>query len=257
MAFVSTARKSAKGRSSVALQGMGVMASAAIAARKTPGARPLHRLGNFVLGDLGKTAAGKPSVFRTRFHLSGLGDVTCSIDPVTGGRVCSSPDQSSTATPAAAAATTPAPNWNCNGVVSPRYISDPTSQKWDWNVNMPATWIFAGRPDPNSVYDIYVRQDNGQYASVGPGGGFQYQTFMRPTVQAYSACPAPPTAAAAAPSTAATIQPAAPATSMPAPFVASTAPAIVPAFKPTDWTKIGLIGSAVVVGGLFLKKLLK
>lgn len=203
----------------------------AIAARKTPNARPLHRLGNFVLGDLGKTAAGKPSVFRTRVHLRGLGDITCSIDPATGGRVCSSDGSTSTtATP---------------GVVVP---PDGTLVKGsgpavDLIQNGQRRWI----PNPDTFncmgfnWAAIQTLPDTQYNSIPSGPAF-------PSIGPYPNCGA---------QSASTIQPAAPATPMPAPFVASAAPTSVPASKPTDWTKIALIGGGVVVGGLFLKKILK
>ena len=248
MAFVS--------KNSACLQGMGCgaspvhnMAALAVATRKTATPRPVLQLGNYVVGD---RRSNSPGVYRTRRRFRTLGDVTCSIDPTTGGRVCTNDPGTATAAPAAS---TPTPYWNCSGVVTPRYLPDPTSQLWQWDKTLPAMWMFAGRPDPNSVYDIYVRQDNGAYASVGPGGGFNYNTPLRPTVKAYSACPtaAAETTPAATP---AATQPAVVPT-FPAPLV-SAAPSMSPApSTPINWMKIALIGGGGLAGVLVLKKVLK
>ncbi|MFL6311628.1 MAG: hypothetical protein ACJ71W_05940 [Terriglobales bacterium] len=126
----------------------------------------------------------KKSSLSGRRGLGSLGVQSCTVDPITNARVCS--DDSAGTSP-----TSPniVPAIGCSGNVTPRYLKDPTAQNWAWNVLSPATWIFTGRPDPNSVYDTYTRADNGAFAAVGPGGGFIYDSPMRSTVPAYSACP--------------------------------------------------------------------
>ena len=153
----------------------------AVAARATVTRRRPVRLSGMG-DDLGRAAAR--STPRTiRYSLRGLGD-TCTIDSKTGGRVCT--NDPGTGTTAAAS----------SGTATPRYLPDPTVQQWDWNNPMKASWYFTGRDYPNSVYDMYTRQDGQAFAAVGPGGGFAYNDPRRSTVPAYGpltavATPAP------------------------------------------------------------------
>jgi hypothetical protein len=186
----------------------------------------------------------KKSSLSSRRGLGALGIQSCTVDPVTNARVCY--DDAS-----ASSATSPnmVPAGGCSGNVTPRYVGDPTVQKWAWNVETPAVWIFSGRPDPNSVYDTYTRQDNGAFAAVGPGGGFMYDSAMRSTLTPYAPCPS------ATP---------APAATAPPPIVASGT-GIVPIYTPLpdvssgfsldsipSWAKWG----GLAVGGLLLVKML-
>ena len=218
------------------------------------------------LGDMGRVAAARAVTRKAiqSIRLHGLGD-TCTIDPTTGGRVCTSGP--GTATTTVAAAPTPIPFTGCNGTVTPRYLTDPTTQQWDWNNPTPASWIFQGWVDANSPYDIYVRQDGGAFAAVGPGGGFAYNDPRRATIAAYSACPGTVAATPVAttptyidPATGlpTTIQPIAAAPALPAPMVATAAPAMVPiSGGSTNWTKYALYGGGILVGLMLVKKFLK
>ena len=81
----------------IRLRGLEDLAALAVATRRAPvnitGRRSLVRLNG--MGEMGAAAARRsntPTVFRFKTRLRGLGglsDVTCSIDPLTGGRVCS------------------------------------------------------------------------------------------------------------------------------------------------------------------------
>jgi hypothetical protein len=213
------------------------------------------------MGDLGKQAAAVRSIARNlptiRFRLRGLGDTQCTIDPTTGGRVCTN----GPATGTAAAST-------CVSI-TPRYLTDPTVQQWDWNSPMKASWIFTGRDNVNSVYDMYMRQDGQAFAAVGPGGGFMYNDPRRATVPAYGPCAAPAPAPVPVPvpvatnqvidpSTGlpATIQPVAPQPYIPSPMVATAAmPATFSSSSSIPWSKIALYGG-IGLGGLVVLKML-
>jgi hypothetical protein len=219
------------------------------------------------MSGLGKQTAAVRSVARNlptlRYRLRGLGETSCNIDPTTGGRVC-------TSGPVTAAAAAP----TCTSI-TPRYLPDPTSQKWDWNNPMPANWIFTGRDNVNSIYDMYMRQDGQAFAAVGPGGGFMYNDPRRATVPAYGPCAAPAPAPVPVPipvatnqvidpSTGlpATIQQVAPQPYLPSPMVATAAPSYSQSGGsfldgiPT-WAKWGggIVGLIVVYG--IAKKALK
>jgi hypothetical protein len=212
------------------------------------------------MGDLGKQAAAVRSIARNlptiRFRLRGLGDTSCTIDPTTGGRVCTS----GPATGSAAAST-------CTSI-TPRYLPDPTSQQWDWNNPMPANWIFTGRDNVNSAYDMYMRQDGQAFAAVGPGGGFMYNDPRRATVPAYGPCAAPtpapvpvpiptPTVVDQSSGQPTTIQPIAPQPYLPSPMVSA---AVAPTFSSsgsTPWGTYALYAGLGIGGLLILKKFLK
>jgi hypothetical protein len=259
MAFVSTLGKvSSNQRTSVARfprLRLAEVTLGAVAARAAavPRRRMVHLNG---MGDMGRAAAR--SISRSaptiRWRLRGLGETSCTIDPATGGRVCTS----GPAAPAAAAAS------SCTSI-TPRYLPDPTTQQWAWDNPMSAAWIFTGRPDVNSVYDMYVRQDGQAFAAVGPGGGFMYNDPRRATVPAYGPCvqPAAAPAPVPVPTTPApvidssgqpmTIQPATPASSLPSPMVATTLPAMVPTSGGLPWGKIALYGGLGIGALLVLR----
>jgi hypothetical protein len=249
MAFVSTLGKTSTAR------------RAAVGFARDPHARLRG------MGDLGKQTAAVRSIARNnatiRFRLRGLGETSCTIDPTTGGRVC-------TSGPATAAT----PSSTCTSI-TPRYLPDPTQQQWNWDNKMPANWIFTGRDNVNSIYDMYMRQDGQAFAAVGPGGGFMYNDPRRATVPAYGPCVAPAPAPVPVPvpvptnqvidqSTGqpTTIQPVAPQPYIPSPMVATAAPAYAPSGGsfldgiPT-WAKWGggLVGVVLVLG--IAKKALK
>jgi hypothetical protein len=200
--------------------------------------------------DLGRIAAR--SMPRTIRYMRGLGD-TCTIDPKTGGRVCT--NDPATGTTAAAS----------SGTATPRYLPDPTVQQWDWNNPMKASWFFTGRDNPNSVYDMYTRQDGQAFAAVGPGGGFAYNDPRRATVPAYGpltavATPAPVTTPTtpnpvvdASSGTPSTIQPVTPASNLPSPLVSTAAPAYFPTSSSTPWGTYALYGGLAIGGLLVLK----
>src|SRR6478672_7916635 len=107
--FVSTLGKvSSTQRASVArfprlrLAGLEDMGSPAAAVRSIARARSAVRLHG--LGDMGKAAAVR-SIARNlptiRYTMRGLGETSCTIDPVTGGRVCTSGPGATATTPAA------------------------------------------------------------------------------------------------------------------------------------------------------------
>jgi hypothetical protein len=223
-----------------------------------PTARAFHMRG---LGDLGKAMAARSAAIAIRHgaRLRGLGETSCTIDPTTGGRVCTS---------GPAGASSPVAASSCTSI-TPRYLPDPTEQQWAWDNPMRANWIFTGRPDVNSVYDMYVRQDGGAYAAVGPGGGFMYNDPRRATVPAYGPCVQPAAALAPAPvntpTTPApvidassgqpgTIQPVAAASALPSPMATTAAPAYAPSSS-VPWGKIALYGG-IGIGGLLLLKVL-
>lgn len=208
------------------------------------------------MGDLGKQTAAVRSIARSlptiRFRLRGLGDTQCTIDPTTGGRVCTNGPATGTAASTCVS-------------ITPRYLPDPTSQKWDWNNPMPANWIFTGRDNVNSAYDMYMRQDGQAFAAVGPGGGFMYNDPRRATVPAYGPCVAPtpapvpvpiPTPAVIDQSTGqpTTIQPVAQQPYLPSPMVSA---ATAPAFSSGSSTPWGtyLMYGGLAIGGLLVLKM--
>jgi hypothetical protein len=213
------------------------------------------------MGDLGKQTSAVRSIARSlptiRFRMRGLGDTQCTIDPTTGGRVC-------TSGPATAAT----PSSTCTSI-TPRYLPDPTQQQWNWDNKMPANWIFTGRDNVNSIYDMYMRQDGQAFAAVGPGGGFMYNDPRRATVPAYGPCTAPTPAPVPVPvpvptnqvidsSTGqpATIQPVAPQGYLPSPMVATAAPATFSSSSSSiPWSKFALYGG-IGLGGLVVLKML-
>lgn len=182
-----------------------------------------------------------------RRSLGSLGVQRCDVDPVTNARVCS--DDSAGSSPTSPTVV------NCNGSVTPRYLPDTTTQKWDWNNPTPANWFFSGRSDPYSIVDLYTRQDGNAFAAVGPGGGFAYNDPRRTTIPAYSPCVIP--AATPAPTIIASSLPAiVPITgtgivprpaSLPAGSSLSSSLASIP-----SWAKYG----GLAVAGLFAVKLL-
>lgn len=220
------------------------MAALALATRKTAVSRPAQmRLGNYVMRNLAHTAAGKSSVFRAR----GLGDVTCSIDPTTGGRVC-------TNDPGTGAAASPAAQFPDGTLIRG------TGPEIDRMENGTRRWI----PDPTTFqcmglnYGDVHNIPQSQFLAIPQGPAY-------PVLNAGSCsqfAPSPLVAPAVAPFTPTpgidpyTGQPLV-SSALPAPLV-STAPAMAPAIStPTNWTKIALIGGGVLVGGLVLKKVLK
>lgn len=223
----------------------------------TPFARGPHvRLRG--MGDLGKQTAAVRSIARNlptiRFRLRGLGDTSCTIDPSTGGRVCTSGP--TTATTAAAACTS----------ITPRYLTDPTTQQWAWDNKLPTSWIFTGRDNVNSAYDMYMRQDGQAFAAVGPGGGFMYNDPRRATVPAYGPCTAPAPAPVPAPVPVATnqvidqstgqpttIQPVAPQPYIPSPLVATSPAPSFSSSSSTPWGTYALYGGLAIGGLLILK----
>jgi hypothetical protein len=255
MAFVSTLGAVSSQRKSVArfprlrLAGMGDMGAAA-AVRSIARTRTNLRLRG--LGDdLGRATVSRAMPRTIRYTMRGLGD-TCTIDPRTGGRVCT--NDPGTGTTAAASSAT----------ATPRYLPDPTVQQWDWNNPMKASWIFTGRDNPNSVYDMYMRQDGQAFAAVGPGGGFAYNDPRRATVPAYgpltAVTPAPvPTPVTPNPvvdassGTPSTIQPVTPASNLPSPMVATAAPSYFPTAGSTPWGTYALY-AGIGLGGLLLLK---
>jgi hypothetical protein len=248
MAFVSTLGKVSPARRSAPYPRLRLaeITLGAVAARRAvvPRQRRLGEMGD----DLGRAAIAR-SVARPlptiRYRLRGLGETSCSIDPTTGGRVCTSGP--ATGTTAAASSCTS---------ITPRYLPDPATQQWAWDNPMPAAWIFTGRPDVNSVYDMYVRQDGGAFAAVGPGGGFIYNDPRRATVPAYGPCVQPAAAPAPVPvpsNSAVTIQPSTPANALPAPMVATSAPAYVPTSSSIPWGTYALYGGLALGGLLVLK----
>jgi hypothetical protein len=209
------------------------------------------------MGDLGKQTVAIRSTARNlptiRFRLRGLGDTSCTIDPTTGGRVCTS---------GPATASTPAST--CTSI-TPRYLPDPTQQQWDWNNPMPANWIFTGRDNVNSAYDMYMRQDGQAFAAVGPGAGFMYNDPRRATVPAYGPCTAPAPAPVPVPvatnqvidqSTGqpTTIQPVATQPYIPSPLMATAAPATFSSSSSIPWSKIALYGGGAI-GALILLRM--
>lgn len=228
----------------------------AIAARRTvvPRQRRLGEMGD----DLGRAAVARAvarSLPTIRYRLHGLGETSCSIDPTTGGRVCTSGPGANTATAAS----------TCTSI-TPRYLPDPATQQWAWDDPRPTGWIFTGRPDVNSVYDMYMRQDGGAFAAVGPGGGFMYNDPRRATVPAYGPCVQPAAAPTPVPivttpapvidaSTGlpSTIQPVTPASTLPAPLVATTLPAMMSTSSSVPWKTYALYGGLALGGLLILK----
>jgi hypothetical protein len=212
------------------------------------------------MGDLGKQTAAVRSIARhlptIRFRLRGLGETSCTIDPTTGGRVCTS-GPATTATPAS----------TCTSI-TPRYLPDPTAQQWAWDNPMPANWIFTGRDNVNSVYDMYMRQDGQAFAAVGPGGGFMYNDPRRATVPAYGPCVAPAPAPVPVPIPVATnqvidqstgqpttIQPVAQQPYLPSPMVsAAAAPTTFSSSSSIPWSKIALYGG-IGLGGLLVLRM--
>lgn len=210
------------------------------------------------MGDLGKQTAAVRSIARNlptiRFRLRGMGDTQCTIDPTTGGRVCTNGPVTGTT---AAACTS----------ITPRYLPDPTTQQFKWDDKTPTSWIFTGRDSINSVYDMYMRSDGQAFAAVGPGGGFMYDDPRRATVPAYGPCAAPTPAPVPVPVPVATnqvidpstglpttIQPVAPQPYLPSPMV-SSAPA--PSFSSGSsipWGTYAMYGG-LAIGGLLLLKM--
>lgn len=222
-------------------------------------ARGPHQIRLRGMGDLGKQTAAVRSIARNlptiRFRSRGLGDTSCTIDPTTGGRVCTS---------GPAAATTPAST--CTSI-TPRYLPDPTTQQWTWDNPLATSWIFTGRDNVNSAYDMYMRQDGKAFAAVGPGGGFMYDDPRRATVPAYGPCATPTPAPVPAPvpvptnqvidqSTGqpTTIQPVAQQSYLPSPMVATAAPTTFSTSSSIPWSKIALYGG-IGLGGLLLLRM--
>jgi len=210
------------------------------------------------MGNLGKQAAAVRSIAHAmptiRFRLRGLGDTSCSIDPATGGRVCTSGPAATTT--AAAACTS----------ITPRYLPDPTTQQWTWDNPLPTSWIFTGRDSVNSAYDMYMRQDGKAFAAVGPGGGFMYDDPRRATVPAYGPCTAPAPVPAPVPVTTnqvvdsstgqpTTIQPVAASPALPSNYVSTATMPMPAASSSIPWSKIALYGGGAI-GALIVLRML-
>lgn len=204
------------------------------------------------LGDMGRAIHARALPRTIRFTMRGLGETSCTIDPVTGGRVCTS-----------GPATASTPSSSCTSI-TPRYLPDPTQQRWAWDNPMPANWIFTGRDNVNSIYDMYMRQDGQAFAAVGPGGGFMYNDPRRATVPAYGPCVAPTPAPVPTPVTPnpvvdassgqpATIQPVTTQSIIPSPMVATGSPAMFPTSSSVPWKTYALYGG-IGLGALLILK---
>ncbi len=189
----------------------------------------------------GVGAAAARTVFRPKVtvRLHGLGDVTCSIDPATGGRVCS--DGSTSVASSAAQANAPIPggsytfscrNARTSGDALYAECYNPSTNSYN-GVALPGISACSGGDIQNNAGKLQCCD------KTSPPG--QCNPWPAPAVQAPAAQTIQPAGSTAAPSN----------------FV-SSAPAMIAAPKPpTDWVKLGIIGVGSLVGIAVLKKVLK
>jgi hypothetical protein len=206
------------------------------------------------LGDLsgGRPAAVRTaSVFRPRIRLRGLEDMTCRIDPVTGGRVCSN-DPVTTVTTSPVAQIGP--------FVPAPMFPDGTLIKGS---SGPAVSIYSGGqrrwiPDPATFTamglnwsDIRIVSD-AQYNAIPQGPAYASIITMQPQPVDPNAAAASGVPVAANPAPV-TIQPTTPAAALPTTYVSSSP---MPTMSGGGGMPSWVIYVGAGVGGLILLKML-
>jgi hypothetical protein len=266
------------------LSGLEDLAALAVATRRTP-VRSLR------LGDMGKTTPRKVSVFRTT-RLRGMGD-SCVIDPATGGRVCTT---AASTMPAIVPMAAPPGTYmaSCRNIVASNGIltavcdQTPAGPGHNWvPTSLPGYASCAGQDIANvggvlrcctgsSCPQFALDTNPADYTGAAaapvvasvPSGIAPVPAASIPAVidpatgvpfsQEYPANLLNPTTGYPYSYTGPTntIQPAYPYSS-PSSFV-STAPGMVSSGSSGyDWKTIAMIGGAVVIGGIVLKKIWK